>query len=321
MSRIKRFKAILLTCTILLGIIIPACSKDLAKEEVIEVELRVTRNLGKTVIFDELLTVDADSSVIDILIDNLDVKTEHGGGFIRSIEGLESGFIDSAKGNKSRIDWFYFVNGISSNIGAGDYVLASGDIVWWDYHQWDGAGFTPAVSGCFPQPFKSGFRGTRGNCVVLYGEGLEHEAQKLKGYMQELGVEQIAIDKLNEEMLREKDGMNIVLEVNDKIAASAFWQDIMEHREKTGWLAKIYSDGIIGFDISGEYSKSFDEKVGAVLVSGQGMGDPYPLWLISANDQGTLGQLIDGIIDNPENLKNNAGVIYHFGEFIPLPLR
>ena len=148
----KRLKRVLLSITLILCLTFVGCSNDDLEHGDIEVGLRVTRNLGEEVIFDEVISVQGDSSAFDILMDNLDVETAYGGGFVNSIEGLESGFTGKGENERQKTDWFYFVNGTMANVGSGEYILEYGDIVWWDYHSWDDTVFTPVVCGCFLSP-------------------------------------------------------------------------------------------------------------------------------------------------------------------------
>ena len=52
-----------------------------------------------------------------------DVKVRYGGRFVQSIDGLEGG------GAGGSVDWFYFVNGFESDVGAAEYSLSPGDVV------------------------------------------------------------------------------------------------------------------------------------------------------------------------------------------------
>lgn len=84
------------------------------------------------------------------------VTTRYGGGFVQSIDGLAGG---SAGGRP--VDWFIYVNGMESQVGAADVTLHDGDVIWWDRHDWGAAQDTPAVVGSFPEPFAHGSGGKR----------------------------------------------------------------------------------------------------------------------------------------------------------------
>ena len=49
-------------------------------------------------------------------------------------------------------DWFFYVNGYWSPVGAGEAQVHPGDRIWWDYHDWTEAEHVPAVVGSWPSP-------------------------------------------------------------------------------------------------------------------------------------------------------------------------
>jgi hypothetical protein len=127
-----------------------------------EVELTVSRDYGAEVLVDEQDSISESDTVLRLLDGNAEVETRYGGGFVQSIDGLSGG---SAGGRAS--DWFFYVNGIESGVGATEYELGDGDRVWWDHHDWSSAMRVPAVVGSWPEPFIHGFDGHRWKAVIL----------------------------------------------------------------------------------------------------------------------------------------------------------
>jgi hypothetical protein len=121
-----------------------------------EVELTVSRDYGSEVLVDESDEISESDTVLRLLDGNAEVETRYGGGFVQSIDGLSGGRAD---GRAS--DWFFYVNGIESSVGAAEYGLGDGERVWWDYHDWTSAMRVPAVVGSWPEPFLHGFNGER----------------------------------------------------------------------------------------------------------------------------------------------------------------
>jgi hypothetical protein len=121
-----------------------------------EVELTVSRDFGSEVLFDERDTISESDTVLRLLDRSAEVETRYGGGFVQSIDGLAGGRAD---GRAS--DWFFYVNGIESPVGAAEYELGDGERVWWDHHDWSSAMRVPAVVGSWPEPFQHGFEGQR----------------------------------------------------------------------------------------------------------------------------------------------------------------
>ncbi len=97
---------------------------------------------------EELLAADipAGDSLMRALRGATDVDTQYGGGFVSSMLGHTS---DAG----AQEDWFFFVDGISSPVGAKDVTVRDGDDVWWDFRDWGALIDTPAVVGAWPEPF------------------------------------------------------------------------------------------------------------------------------------------------------------------------
>lgn len=74
-----------------------------------------------------------------------EVETLHGGGFVARMLGR------SSDAGATR-DWFFFVNGISSPVGAKGVTVDDGDAIWWDHRDWGELIDTPAVIGHWPRP-------------------------------------------------------------------------------------------------------------------------------------------------------------------------
>jgi hypothetical protein len=120
-----------------------------------DAELSVTRDYGTVpVLHRRLGELTESDTVMRALEDSAEITTRYGGGFVQSIEGLE------AEGSAGRsLDWFFYVNGVESTVGAADYPLHGSESIWWDYRAWDGAMRVPAVVGSWPQPFLEGYDG------------------------------------------------------------------------------------------------------------------------------------------------------------------
>jgi hypothetical protein len=122
-----------------------------------EVSLTVTRDYGAKPVVAPLTEGAAESdTVMRVLERNAEISTRYGGGFVQSIDGLEAA---ERFGRSS--DWFFYVDGVESPIGAADFSLHGGDAIWWDYRDWSAAERVPAVVGSWPQPFRDGYEGKR----------------------------------------------------------------------------------------------------------------------------------------------------------------
>jgi len=151
-TTLARRAAALLAAALLLA----GCGIGPGEERAGGAELRVTRDFGQERLASaELEPLREADTAMRFLQSERDVETRYGGGFVQSIDGL------AGEGSAGRRDWFYFVNGIEGKVGAADYELSPGDVVQWDYRDWEAAMSVPAIVGAYPEPFVSGTGGKR----------------------------------------------------------------------------------------------------------------------------------------------------------------
>jgi hypothetical protein len=144
------------------------------------VELTVTREFGAEAVLQRSLEAKESDTVMRVLEANADVETRFGGGFVHSIDGVAEG-----ERGGDPYDWFFFVDGVESPIGAADVELKGDERVWWDYRNWSATNHVPAVVGSWPAPFTDGVAGKTypvvlecdggGNACGIAREALERE--------------------------------------------------------------------------------------------------------------------------------------------------
>jgi hypothetical protein len=141
--------------SVLLAVAAAGCGIGPGESEEGTASLRVTRDHGAELLAEATATDPSESETVVRFLDReTDIETSYGGNFVDSIDGVES-----QVENGRSLDWYYFVNGIWSPIGAGEAKVHAGDRIWWDYRDWTGAYRVPAVVGSFPQPFQAGLDG------------------------------------------------------------------------------------------------------------------------------------------------------------------
>jgi hypothetical protein len=142
--------------------------------------LWVTRDRGAQVLVEA--SVPAGITAMDALRRKTDVATRYGGRYVQAVNGIEGDL-------GARHDWFYYVNGYEADVGAADYTLHDGDVVWFDYRGWAGQMRVPVVVGAFPEPFAHGWNGHRRPTVIEGGPpSLEAELGELVGVRLGVGV-------------------------------------------------------------------------------------------------------------------------------------
>jgi hypothetical protein len=122
-----------------------------------DVQITVTRDYGSNVLLRRSERDAPESETAMRVLDrSADISTRYGGRFVQSIDGL-AGASEASR----RFDWFFYVDGVESSVGAADYSLHGGYRVWWDYRDWTAAMRVPAVVGSYPEPFLHGYEGKR----------------------------------------------------------------------------------------------------------------------------------------------------------------
>ena len=134
----------------------------------------VSLNYGaKTILKKE---VKAGESAIEALKSVANVSTSYGGSFVSGINGIY--------GNENRkMAWFYYINGMLSNVGASKYILHNGDVMRWDYHFWGDNLVIYGELGDFPEPLVHGYGGKTRKTLLVYDEEFKGDAKILYNYL------------------------------------------------------------------------------------------------------------------------------------------
>ena len=90
----------------------------------------------------------ATDTVMRVLDREAEIETRYGGGFVQSIDGIEGGVEDGRN-----LDWFFYVDGVESPLGAAEVNVDPETRIWWDHHDWTDVMRAPAVVGSWPAPF------------------------------------------------------------------------------------------------------------------------------------------------------------------------
>jgi hypothetical protein len=284
------------------------------------VSLWVTRDFAGEELFSGELQAEAGQSVMALLKAHLGVETEYGGGFVNSIGGLASGYTAVSGAKQEKLDWFYYMNGIASGVGAVSYFPRHRDVIWWDYHSWGNMPFTPAVIGAFPQPFLNGYQEHNPKTVILTGDGCSELGELLAGHFRKIGVAEVEVLPYEEKLAASRAGITIVIAPWAGLSESNFWKGMQINRDKTGWFAELSPESFHSLNVYGKRQASYDGNAGAILATGTGLGDPTPLWLLTALDAEDLRQVVEILLSRPEQLFRKFGALVVDGEVIGLPV-
>lgn len=146
-----------------------------------DVAVTVTRSFGTTQLAHTTETrVPGSETVMRTLERHFRVQTRYGGGFVEAIDGIS--------GTSSRLDWFYYVNGVQAAKGAAVTAVHHGDRIWWDLHDWTATQTIPAVVGSFPEPFLHGVGGRRLPTAIECASDVGPACKRVSSELTSVGV-------------------------------------------------------------------------------------------------------------------------------------
>lgn len=282
------------------------------------VQLVVTRDFGRQLIFAEPVAIQTGWTVADVLQNKLQIETSYGGSFVNTINGLES---SSGGALGPRMDWFYSVNGISSHVGIADYKLSAGEVIWWDYHVWQAGPISTAVIGAFPQPFVNGYAGFRVSPLILCSPSHKDLGERLQTCLQSYGVAGVEVKPLAGEEINNRTRPVIVLGVWREMEKIDALKQFNQAGTRNGSFAHFTGNGLELMNCRGEVIQTRGEDAGVITASGEGLGDSTPLWLVIATDEAGLVDIVNVLVDRPGQIKNlySAAVTGEQVTALPLP--
>jgi hypothetical protein len=280
------------------------------------VELTVTREFGHEAVLQRSLEAKESDTVMRGLEANADVETRFGGGFVHSIDGVAEG-----EHGGDPYDWFFFVDGVESPIGAADVELKGDERIWWDYRDWSATNHVPAVVGSWPAPFVDGIAGKSyplvlecdggGSACATVREALEREGVRLAS-----GAPKGAIRMLVGpwDRLREDPAAQLL---EDGPAESGIYADFEvgvrpsspSGREKT-------NAHLNALDEDGSPTRRLGADAGLVAATSR-YGGP-PVWLVTGGTAAAVREAA-GALD-PAHLRDHYAVAIEGGKATPLPV-
>jgi Domain of unknown function (DUF4430) len=243
-----------------------------------EVELTVSRDFGSEVLASERDSISESDTVLRLLDRNAEIETRYGGGFVQSIDGVAGGRAD---GRAS--DWFFYVDGIESPVGAAEYELSDGERVWWDHHDWSSAMRVPAVVGSWPEPFVHGFEGRRYLAEVRCA-GAEEACGSVSDRLEEAGAELLGSGE--EAGGADQQPITVMVGTWARIRSDPDARLLAEGPEHSGVFASFLGSRkplLNLLDARAQVAGSLGR--GAGLVAALRPGDDPPTWVVTGTDR------------------------------------
>ena len=277
--------------------------------------LQVTRDFGRVTVGSARTgTLGEGETVMRLLRSKFDVKTRFGGGFVQSIDGL------AGQGTGGRRDWFFFVNGIESDVGAADYELSPGDRVQWDLRNWEAAMRVPAIVGAFPEPFLHGIKGERRPTRVECEDATAAPCRDAKAALERVGVAASG-SSLGAPGTETVIRLVVARWASAKIVRGA--STLEEGPQVSGVFARFAADGrsLELLDENGDVARTVRPGNGTAIVAALRPLREELVWLVTALDDKGLAA---GVAALRERRLRNAFAVAVTGrvvEKLPLPAR
>jgi Domain of unknown function (DUF4430) len=274
------------------------------------VDLSVTREFGAVKVSESSGEANESDTVMRFLEGEDEIETRYGGGYVKSIDG----FGETERGGHP-YDWFFYVNGVESPVGAAEASLDGGERVWWDLHDWSASEHVPAVVGSWPAPFTTGWEGHDPVVAVECIEGgkscgavekaLEGEGVKIAPPHAVTPKQAIAVYVGPWSAIRSEPGVELF---EEGPAESGVYADF----EEAGGGRRL-----VGLDENGEKARTFGADAGLVAATRHFEGPP--IWVVT----GVTGAAVQAAADvfDRKDLRDHYEVASEAGAVTPLPLR
>ena len=270
------------------------------------VELSVTREFGAEPGLRRAVEAKESDTVMRVLEGEAEITTRYGGGYVHSIEGVAE---DQRDGDP--YDWFFYVDGVESPIGAAGYDLAGGERVWWDYRNWSATNHVPAVVGSWPAPFSDGI-GDRRYPVAVECEGGGAACEEARAALEREGAEVAAgsPDK----------AIRMLVGPWRRLRQDPAARLIEGGPGESGVFADFQSGegvfGLVALDEGGEAAEKLGPDAGLVAATTRYGG--LPVWVVTGGTPAAVRDAAEAL--DEERLRDHYAVAIEGGETTPLPL-
>jgi hypothetical protein len=284
-------------------------------EENITVRVVATLDFGDEVLVDNTISVAPGTCAMDAVRQVADVGTKYGGGFVQSVNGIESG-------KPAELDWFFFLNGFMSNKGAANCRVRDGDLIQLDFHDWRFRTFIPATIGAFPETLLYGFEADERPTAIAYEPGLADCAERLAEALEQMGVEVTFVGECSGLAEPEKGSSNLVIIGTTNCAMIS---ELNEEWERMGFFVHFQNGAMTVHDATGEMAAEYGAGSGVIQATqnpwnpkGTGVCENVAVMLAGTDEAGVRGAA--GVLaDNPDLLRLAFAAVVIDGAIIRVP--
>lgn len=268
--------------------------------------LTVTRDYGAESLLEAQVSEPKESETVMKLLDReATIETLYGGGFVQSIEGIEGGFTDDRS-----YDWFFYVNGVESEVGAAEVPVRGGDRIWWDHRDWTSAMRVPAVVGSWPEPFLQASAGAARDPVRIDCAGDRSPCDVAADKLAEAGVNAEIATAGDAES---SDAPRVVVGPWAEISSDPAARLLEKDPASSGVFARFEAGGL---ELLDERATGVLEAEGLVAATRDGRS--APTWLVTGIDPEGVAAAVELLDD--EILRDRYAVASVDGEPVALPV-
>ncbi len=276
--------------------------------------LTVTRDFGSKPLL-QATEDDPPSSetVIRFLDDQAGITTRYGGGFVQSIGGISGG------GAGGGSDWFFYVNGVESPVGAADVRVRGGDRIWWDYREWRAAMSVPAVVGSWPEPFAQASADDP-EPVRVVCLGIASACATAVDRLADVGVT-ARVDRGGDAQPPPGSGLRMLVGPWPRVRTDPAVDALRGSPESTGVFATFKGPvhggwRLVGLDSRGASARNLGS--GAGLVAALGRGTDQQTWIVTGSDQAAVSRAADSL--QARSLRDRYAVAAIGARTVSLPI-
>ena len=284
----------------------------LPSKERMTVRVIGTKNFGGQVIFDQEVEVRVGATAGEAL--EKAVEIDLAGSYVETIAGI--------KGDQTQY-WFYYLNGVMANVFAHSYRLFPGDIQHWDFHDWTTYVMGPsAMTGYFPEPCLHGYGGKVAPTTIVYADGFQDYAQKLKEKLTVLGVREVVIKEASSLTAEEKERNNLFILAP---VGSSLLSELNKHYQARE-IIYFGEEKIIVRDHKGKHLQTYGPGFGVLQVI-QNPWNPKGslacegvVWAVTGFDETGVKRAANVLIGQAERLKNTFAAVVGENQLIKVPV-
>jgi len=300
---------------LLLGVALAAAGCGLGPGSTVgSVELTVTRDFGATKVTEASGEATESDTVMRFLEGEAEIETRYGGGYVKSIDGLEESERDGHP-----YDWFFWVNGVISPVGAAEVPLEGGEKIWWDIHNWAASEGAPAVVGSWPAPFTTGWEG-HAPVVVVECAGGAAACNTVAGALEGEGVKVASAGGLGSAKRDSKSAIRVLVGPWSKIKSDPAAALLGKGPGESGIYAEFETaasgGSLVGLDEDGKPARTFGANAGLVAATRRYEGPP--VWLVTGTTEAGVQAAAAAL--NTDDLRDHFAVASEAGKVTPLPL-